>query len=99
MSHMSQVQHQQRSDDGTTAYMHGTPVTPIKLYDPNDTTTHPGYHSVPTSTSGVEVPVVRYDGGPHGNTFANTQTGGPGANTLTSVQTQRPLGYNGLPTV
>ena len=33
MPYMAQVQQQpQPSDDGTTAYMPGTPVTPIKLY-------------------------------------------------------------------
>jgi hypothetical protein len=99
MSYMSQVP--PRSDDGTTtAYMPGTPVTPMKLYDPNDPTTYPGYHGVPTSsTPDVDVPASPYDGGLHGNTLANMQTGGLGGNTLANMQTARPQGYHGLPTV
>jgi hypothetical protein len=62
----------------------------MKLYDPNDPTTYPGYHSSPTTTPDVDVP----------NTFANMQqTGGLGGNTLANMQTSRPQGYHGLPTV
>jgi hypothetical protein len=114
MSYTSQV-YPQPSDDGTTTYAPGTPVTSMKLYDPSDPTTYPGYHSVPTSSpdGDVHVPVVSYDGGLHGNTLANMQTGslggntpppnmqngGLGGNTLANMQTARPQGYHGLPTV
>ncbi|KAI9452878.1 hypothetical protein BJY52DRAFT_1291508, partial [Lactarius psammicola] len=80
--HMNQVR-PPVSDDGTS-YMPGTPVTPMKFYDPNDPSTFPGYQSVP-STPDVHVPVAPYDAGLNGNTLANMQTG-------------RPQGYHGLPT-
>ncbi|KAH9005416.1 hypothetical protein EDB86DRAFT_1441566 [Lactarius hatsudake] len=83
--HMSQVhQVQMHSDDGNS-YVPGTPVTPMKFYDPNDPSTYPGYQSVP-STPDVQVPVAPYEGSLNGNTLA-------------SMQTTRPQGYHGLPTV
>ncbi|KAH9169670.1 hypothetical protein EDB89DRAFT_1449003 [Lactarius sanguifluus] len=83
--HMSQVhQVQMHSDDGTT-YVPGTPITPMKFYDPSDPSTYPGYQSVP-STPDVHVPVAPYEGSLNGNTLAN-------------MQTARPQGYHGLPTV
>lgn len=82
--YMSQT-HQPLSDDGTV-FVPGTPVTPMKFYDPNDPTTFPGYQSVRTSTPDVHVPVTPYDGSLNGNTLAG-------------MQTARPQGYHGLPTV
>ncbi|KAH9973136.1 hypothetical protein BGW80DRAFT_286870 [Lactifluus volemus] len=61
-----------------------TPTTPIKLYDPNDPTTFPGYQgTIPAPAAGVytEVP--------------NMYTG----STLASTQASRPQGYHGFPTV
>jgi len=83
MSHVSHL-HQPQSDDGTTAaYGPGSPTTAMKVYDPNDPTTYPGYHGVPASTG---VSVLSYDGGMGGNTPAN-------------MQTARTQGYHGLPIV
>ncbi|KAI9436123.1 hypothetical protein F5148DRAFT_25456 [Russula earlei] len=63
----------------------GTPVTPMKLYDPNDPTTFPGYQPVAqTLGAPMQVPVAPYVG--TGNTLAN-------------MQISRPQGYHGLPTV
>ncbi|KAH9054540.1 hypothetical protein EDB87DRAFT_1580479 [Lactarius vividus] len=84
--HMSQVQQVQMNADDGTSYVPGTPVTPMKFYDPNDPSTYPGYQSVPSSTPDVHVPVAPYEGSLNGNTLA-------------SMQTTRPQGYHGLPTV
>jgi len=94
MSYMTHSHLHPQSDDGTTAYMPGSPVTPMKLYDPNDPTTYPGYQGLPTSSPDLDAPISSYDG--QGSTFSNSQTGGLGGNTLGSRHTS---GYHGLPTV
>ncbi|KAH9973143.1 hypothetical protein BGW80DRAFT_286979 [Lactifluus volemus] len=61
-----------------------TPTTPIRLYDPNDPTTFPGYQGTfPTPAAEVytEVP----------NMYIGS--------TVASTQPSRPQGYHGLPTV
>ncbi|KAH9973132.1 hypothetical protein BGW80DRAFT_286807 [Lactifluus volemus] len=61
-----------------------TPTTPIKLYDPNDPTTFPGYQgTVPAPAAGVYTDVP------------NMYTG----STVASTQTSRQLGYHGFPPV
>lgn len=100
------------SDDGST-YAPGTPVSPMKLYNPSDPSTYPGYQSVPTTE--VHVPAAPYEQGYdaslNGNTLGgntmntlggNTLNGGNalGGNNLASMQTAHPVsGYHGLPTV
>jgi len=82
------------SDDGTGTYIPpstpGTPVTSMKLYDPSDPTTFPGYQpSGPGSDVTTPPPFSPYNtGAGAGNTLANMQTSAPGT-----------PGYHGLPTV
>ncbi|KAI0250841.1 hypothetical protein BJV78DRAFT_1154793 [Lactifluus subvellereus] len=61
------------SDDGThgPSSMPGTPATPMKLYDPNDPTTFPGFQGA--GQVYTEVPVAPYSG----NTQTNMQTSPP----------------------
>jgi len=97
------------SDDGST-YAPGTPVSPMKLYNPSDPTTYPGYQSVPTTD--IHVPADRYEAGYNtnslgGNTMGGNTLGGNtlngntmGGNTIGNMQTAHPVGgYTGLPTV
>ncbi|KAH9973135.1 hypothetical protein BGW80DRAFT_286847 [Lactifluus volemus] len=82
---MEQVQ-SPPSDDGASMppSLPTAPTTPIRLYDPNDPTTFPGYQgTVPAPVVGVYTDVP------------NMYTG----STLASTQTSRQLGYHGLPTV
>ncbi|KAI0246208.1 hypothetical protein BJV78DRAFT_1256859 [Lactifluus subvellereus] len=51
--------------------MPGTPASPMKLYDPNDPTTFPGFQGAGQVHTGV--PVAPYGG----NTLANMQTSRP----------------------
>ncbi|KAH9955848.1 hypothetical protein BC827DRAFT_827384 [Russula dissimulans] len=63
----------------------GTPIAPMKLYDPNDPTTFPGYQpTAETLAAPGQVPILSHTGA--GNTLAN-------------MQTAQPQGYHGLPTV
>ncbi|KAH9971461.1 hypothetical protein BJV74DRAFT_865871 [Russula compacta] len=83
---MEQVQHlPPPSDDGTFAppSAPGTPLAPMRLYDPNDPTTFPGYQAVPPD-SPPSVPFSPYSASGH---------------TLATTHTPRPQGYHGLPTV
>ncbi|KAN0135279.1 hypothetical protein V8E53_006844 [Lactarius tabidus] len=97
------------SDEGST-YAAGTPVSPVKLYDPNDPYTYPGYQRV--STTDAQVPAMPYETGLNGNTLGgntmgrntlggNTLNGNTvGRNTLANRQTTHPVGgYHGLPTI
>ncbi|KAH9964232.1 hypothetical protein BC827DRAFT_1266025 [Russula dissimulans] len=72
------------TDDGAIAPSPSTtPVTPMRLYDPNDPTTFPGYQpSGEALAPPGQVPISPYAGA--GNTLANMQTA---------------HGYHGLPTV
>ncbi|KAH9973121.1 hypothetical protein BGW80DRAFT_1252422 [Lactifluus volemus] len=64
-----------------------TPATPMKLYDPNDPTTFPGYQGTSPALAAEDYTEV-----------PNVYTGSTLA-TVASTQPSRPPGYHGLPTV
>jgi len=86
------------SDDGSS-YAPGTPVSTMRLYDPRDPSTYPGYQRV--ATADVQVPAVPYEANLNGNTLGGNSMGGNtlNGNTLANMQTAHPGGYHGLPTV
>jgi len=109
---MDQLPPQQPSDQGTlSSYI---PSSPLRLYDPNDPTTYPGFQSAPTTPDPPTMSAVSYEGSlggnianPNplpGNTFSGNTANPPkslNGNTLASMQTAHaPVqGYHGLPTV
>ncbi|KAH9992128.1 hypothetical protein BJV77DRAFT_453678 [Russula vinacea] len=66
----------------------GTPIVPMRLYDPSDPTTYPGYQGPPQSPATPEGPVPSHIGTT--NSLATMQT---------SLSHPGPQGYHGLPTV
>jgi len=100
VSQMSQVASPPMPSDDGSMYTSGTPVSPMKLYDPNDPSTYPGYQRV--STTDVQVPTAPYDPSVNTNTMGGNAMGGNtlNGNTLANMQTAQPVGgYHGLPTV
>jgi len=77
-------------DDGAISPSPSTPVTSMRLYDPNDPTTFPGYQPPEMLIPPGPVPFSPYTGGGGGG-------GGGAENTLANMQTAH--GYHGLPTV
>jgi len=71
-AYMGEVR-QPLTDDGAIAPSPSTtPVTPMRLYDPNDPTTFPGYQPAETLAPPGQVPISPYTGA--GNNLANMQT-------------------------
>jgi len=87
VAQMSQLAPPLPSDDGST-YAPGTPVTPVKLYNPNDPTTYPGYQSLPTTPDVPAHAAVSYEGSLNRNSLnASPPNGNPlNGNTLGNMQ-------------
>ncbi|KAF8465585.1 hypothetical protein DFH94DRAFT_782747 [Russula ochroleuca] len=90
---MDEIQRPLTDNETYTAYtassvpassLPGTPVVPMRLYDPSDPTTFPGYQGIPQSPATPEGALPSHSG-----------TG----NSLATMQTSGPQGYHGLPTV
>jgi hypothetical protein len=97
---MDEIQQPLTMDDGFTmassipgtigSSMPGTPVSPMRIYDPNDPSTFPGYQT-PEYQAVPQAPATP----PQGPVPSLNGTG----NSLATMQTSRPQGYHGLPTV
>jgi len=97
---MDEIQQPLTMDDGYTvsssipgtigSSMPGTPVAPMRIYDPNDPSTFPGYQA--SEYQGVPQTPAMPSQGPV------PSLNGTG-NSLATMQTSRPQGYHGLPTV
>jgi hypothetical protein len=96
---MDEIQQPLTMDDGYTmssnpgtigSSMPGTPVTQMRIYNPNDPSTFPGYQG--SGYQGLpQSPAMP----PEGPVPSLNGTG----NSLATMQTSRPQGYHGLPTV
>jgi len=83
----------------------GTPGATMRIYDPNDPSTFPGYQGIPQTPASPQGTVPSFNGyqgvpetptsPPLGTVPSFNGTG----NSLATMQTSRPQGYHGLPTV